>query len=99
VSGQRHAPAALYPRGSSPTARAKILITYFSNCQARKDNEDMRQTLILYQYNLNILKTESTSSVYKKRRDEKVGQNHFLTQQKNSMLIKSVHVAAKKALG
>jgi len=51
-------------------------------------------------YNTDSLKDESTSFLYKKRLDEKLGEDNFeSTEECYQHLIKCIHQAAKEALG
>jgi hypothetical protein len=51
-------------------------------------------------YNIDCLRDEITSFVYKKRPDEKFGEGNFeSTEERYQHLVKCIHQAAKEALG
>jgi hypothetical protein len=51
-------------------------------------------------YNIDSLRDESTSFLYKKRVDEKLGESNFVsTEECYQHLVKCIHQAAKEALG
>jgi len=82
---------------------AKILFSYEKN-NANESRENITVcALELSQsplYNIDSLRDESTSFLYKKTVDEKLGESNFVsTEECYQHLVKCIHQAAKEALG
>ena len=82
---------------------AKILFTYgknFANELKENKTEGELELLQLPEYNIDSLRDESTSFLYKRRLDEKLGESNFeSTEEFYQHIVKCIHQAAKEALG
>jgi len=82
---------------------AKILFSYGKNNanESRETITDCTGELLQSPlYNIDSLRDESTIFLYKKRLDEKLGENNFeSTEDGYQHLVKCIHQAAKEALG
>jgi hypothetical protein len=82
---------------------AKILFTYgrnIANELRENKTEGKLESLQLLECNIDSLRDESTSSLYKRRLDEKLGESNFeSTEEFYQHIVKCIHQAAKEALG
>jgi hypothetical protein len=82
---------------------AKILFSYgrnFANESRENKNDGELELLQSPEYNIDSLRDESSSFLYKRRLDEKLGESNFeSTEELYQHMVKCIHQAAKEELG